>query len=47
MNAFGVLQMMEESLQASKEIPNADLRTQVEEALFEVIKTCINRVKKI
>ena len=47
MNAFIVLQMMEESLQVSREIPNADLWKQVEEALFKHVKACIDRVSKI
>ena len=47
MNAFSVLQMMEESLQASREIPNADLRKQVEEDLSKYVKACINSVSKI
>ena len=47
MNAFSVLQMMEESLQASREIPNADLRKQVGEALFEHVKAYINGVSKV
>ena len=47
MNAFCVLQMMEESLQASKEIRNADLGKQVEEILSEHVKRYISMVKKI
>ena len=39
--------MMEESLQASREIPNADLRKQVEDVLSKHVRTFIDRVRKI